>query len=98
MRDAESEWRFVLGPSPAFWSEATQIQLARIEQGAKAHQAREPHRDRRDTFDGFGASLMHDLGPMQADAYFLLHAVRHVLRLAEWCVSGVPSRVIRSFA
>ncbi len=69
--------------TPAFWGEVVQMQLSRIERGAEAHRTRGPHPERRAADDGFAASLSHDLGPIQADAYFLLAAVRHILTLAD---------------
>jgi hypothetical protein len=80
----EQQWLMRIGSiTPAFWSEVVLMQLRRIERGAEAHRTRGPRPERRAADDGFAASLSHDLGPIQADAYFLLAAVRHILTLAD---------------
>jgi hypothetical protein len=80
----EQTWLMRIGSiTPAFWGEVVQMQLCRIERGAEAHRRREPHPERGSAADGFAASLSHGFGPIQADAYFLLAAVRHILTLAD---------------
>jgi hypothetical protein len=79
-------WLFRVGAtSPAYWSAVVELQLRRLEEGIAAHTARRDHpaRGPNSFADGFSASLMHSFGPMQADAYFLLVAVRHVLAIAD---------------
>jgi hypothetical protein len=81
--DWERGWVLRIGSaSPSFWAEVARMQLQRIERGAEAHRRRELHPERRSDRDGFAAALA-PFGPMQADAYFLLVAVRHLLDLAD---------------
>jgi hypothetical protein len=70
--------------SPAFWSGVVELQLRRLEAGIAAHRERRPHPDRPDPLDGFGASLTHDLGPVDADAFFLLIALHRLVTIAEF--------------
>jgi hypothetical protein len=68
-------WAFRIGTfSPSFWAGVVQLQLSRIEAAVDAHRARRPHPERRSSFDGFGASMTHGLGPLNADAFFLVIA------------------------
>jgi len=68
--------------SPAFLSGVIELQLRRLERGVAAHRDRRPHPERPDPGDGFAASLTHDLGPVDADAFFLLIALHRLLTIA----------------
>ena len=92
----ERNWRFKVGTfSPSFWSEVVQLQLTRLEAGAHAHRERVDHPERRSVWDGFGASMTHDLGLVNADAYFLLMAIERVLRIARVYEEELPDRYVQ---
>lgn len=79
-------WLHKIGAtSPSFWSAVAGVQLRRVEEGVIANEEHRDHpaREPNSCFDGFAASLTHSFGPLQADSYFLLVAIRHVLALAE---------------
>jgi hypothetical protein len=80
----EDDWLLrAFHTSPSYWSAVIELQLRRIERGAEPLRHHEPHPERLDTFDGFGASMTHGYGIVDADVYFLLVAVRHVLDLSD---------------
>lgn len=74
--DQDGMGRFGIGPtSPAYWGAVIEMQRRRIERGCEAFASRRPHPDRSSPFDGFGASFMHENGPILADVHFLLIAI-----------------------
>lgn len=80
----EDEWLLrAFHSSPSYWSSVVELQLRRIESGAEALRDHEPHPEHVDPFDGFAASMTHGHGIVDADVYFLLIAVRHLLELGD---------------
>jgi hypothetical protein len=59
------------------------MQLRRLDRGADAFRRRLPHPERVNPDDGFSTTATGDLGPIEADAYLLIIAVRHLLALSD---------------
>lgn len=95
----ERAHRFRIGTfSPSFWAGVVQLQLQRMDADTRVHMERRVHPERMAMpFDGFGASLTHDLGIFDADAFFLVIAIHRILVLADllqWQgVEGVAAAV-----
>src|SRR4051812_12176223 len=80
--DPEDMWRLKVGSfSPSFLAAVVQLQLDRVDRGVRAHVDRRTHPERTDPFDGFGASMTNNFGPLEADAFFLLITIDRLRRL-----------------
>lgn len=94
-REWQRRWHLRMGAVAAsYWGAVVEMQLRRLERGTEAHRRRELHPERVTRADGFEAAMTGDFGPMQADAYLLIVAVRHLLALADrYAERHSPERV-----
>lgn len=78
------QWLLRLGAAaPAYWGAVAEMQLRRVAHGADAVRRGLRHPERVDRDDGFSTTATSDFGPIEADTYLLIIAVRHLLALSD---------------